>query len=324
MESAAVVLCGKCAARYEKGAPFCPECGALSPGSVSPGPVAVEVDDVASEKIRKTVVSILKLWFPALDAMKADRRLKAGRSILMKGISEDSGSRIVDALKPLKVGARLVGKDSWFRNLFNGGLIFSGVALFLTLFFGPLFGFFLFLIAVGAPLLGAFLRDRQRQPLVSAPVHRGTSEKWAKLAGDYSAVISRMGRVEAGSLKSIARSVFDLNERLSRDSLASIAAGEDTGELHARLEDILYSAVALGRRITVATAGDAETLKRELGALEKLAGQTAEWFRSQEHRQIKSSDELSDQLTRIRESIDAIVGEVRSPHPRTPGEKTYE
>jgi hypothetical protein len=324
MESAEVVPCGKCGARYEKGAPFCPECGALSPGSVSPGPVAVEVDDVASENIRRTVVSILKTWFPELDSIKADRRLKAGRSILMKGISEDSGSRIVDALKALKVGARLVGKDSWLRNLFNGGLIVSGVALFLTLFFGPLFGFFLFLVAVGAPLLGAFLRDRQRQPLVNAWARGSASEKWANISRDYSAVISRMGRVEAGSLKAIARSVFDLSGRLSRDSLASIAAGEDTGELHARLEDILHSAVALGRRITVATAGDAETLKRELGSLEKLAGQTAEWFRSQERRQIKSSDELSDQLTRIRESIDAIMGEVSSPQPRTTGEKTYE
>jgi hypothetical protein len=322
MESAEMIACGQCGEGYEKGSPFCPECGRLSPGSVSPGPVAVEIDDVAAENLRGRVVSILKTWFPSIDIVEADRRLKAGRSILLAGISEDSASRIVAALKPTKVGARITGKESWFRNLFNGGLIVSAAALGLALFMGPLFGFLLFLLAVGAPVLGALPNARLRRPLVSAPTSGTASAKWAEVAGEYAEVISRLGRVEARRLKSIARSVFDLSGRLSRDSLAAIAAGEDTGDLHARLEDILRAAVALGKKITVAT--EAEGPKRELAALEELAGRTAEWFGSREGRRVKGSDELSEQLTLIRENIDSIVGEVDSPHPRIPGRKTLE
>jgi len=276
-----------------------------------PGTLSVELQEVPSEKLRADVVGVLKSWFPAIDTFLANRRLGRGTSVLVNGIDEDSASRIVDALKTMKVGARATAGDSWTKNLFNGGLIVSALALVMAPLVHPVTAIVLILVALGAPIGGAFLKRNRRRPLVSGTASRAGSESTKRLSKEYSDVIAALGPIEADSLRSIAGNVFEVLGRLSSGSLAAAAAGEDKGDLYHQLYDTLRAAVELGRKMSAGTKEDHETVAQELDSLRNLAEETSEWFRSLEEGDVRETPALTGDLQRIRESVDTIVSEVR-------------
>ncbi len=303
--------CERCAAEFLEGAPFCTECGKLSPAVVAEGALALEIDDVPSERTREQAVSMLKSWFPQLDAIRAGESLKAGRPILISGIDEESARRILDGLK---VGGRpklLKVKPDWLKWIWNPGLAVSAVSVLLALALGGLSAFFLILIALGAPLAAGLLRGRRKEPLVPSGRVGAQADQWIRLSDGYSEVVAQLDSQDSENLKALVRKVFRLQKRLKSESLASVAAGLDRGDLYQSLCDALSSAVELSRRILAEREENRAPLRDEIAKLNELADRTATWFRRLDDPVIKDSSVLEAELSSVAESIDRIVREVR-------------
>jgi endogenous inhibitor of DNA gyrase (YacG/DUF329 family) len=321
MEPGNAIPCPECGARSENSYPFCPQCGELQPGILAPGDVSVELQDVASEKIRRQVVDALKSWFPAIDTLTAEEALKRSGSVLISGISEESARRIVRALNAMKAGARATRGDTPARNLLNRGLVVSALALLAAPFVG-LGAILCLLVAVGAPLIGARLKSKRRQPLLTGTGLHGEAEEWVGLSKEYAQVIRALEPQDADLVRTIALGVFDLRRRLGGKSLAATAAGETVGDLHQRVQEILRSAIALTGRIPIEAGEKKERLRQDLEGLKNLVEDTVGWFHARETGQVRKASALSDDLQKVKGSIDAILHEVRSPEISLPREKT--
>jgi len=306
--------CTACAGDFREGAPFCTECGRLSPAVLRDGDIALEIDEAPSERIRGECVSALRAWFPQLEPIRAEASLKAGKSILLSGIDEESANRVLDALAVFKVRGRfrpVEGKPRGLKWIWNPGLALSAVSLALAAAFGGLLGLLLVLIALGAPVAWALLKGRGVEPLIASLRVRNQADYWIRLSDEYSEVLGQLAPQDSENLKAFVKKVFRLQKRLESESLASIAAGSDRGDLYLSLNDGISSAVELSRRILRQPEENKGPLRDEIGKLNELADRTAGWYRQLEGPVIKNASVLDAELSAITESIDRIVREVR-------------
>ncbi|GEM_PF-660309 len=308
--------CTGCGAEYVKTDPFCVQCGAVLPSAVSRGGFSVELSDVPSEEMRGDAVKVLKKWFPQLDSLELAEQLKAGRSVLIAGIDEESGARILDALKPMKVGGRLIRsgqKQTDSRSLLFGSLGISAISLVAAiLFFGPLSLLFI-LIAIVSGVVAALSARGRSEPLIDAAAGHPEDEDWIKLAQEYGQEIGRLAPEYATQVKSLARMVLDVRGRLRSDSLAASAAGKTRGDLYQRIKDALTTALHIAERLGSEQSEHSSELKEELDALTLAVQKTAEMFRNLDTEGVKEAPALAREMQDITESVDRIVQEVRSP-----------
>lgn len=315
MPSSDSTQCPHCGAAYEDFDPFCLECGELLPSVIFPGDLSVEMSDVPSENHRARLVDLLKSWFPRFDSVDAEQRIKK-KTILVDGVDEESGKRLVKALEKLKVGARITRGVGLSGLLLNGGLVISALALVLLVVLLP-FGMMLtelllFLIMVAAPAVGAWRKREQMKPLVWTPTALTRDEHWPRPARAYAGIKEKLGREEGELIKEIFRGVFELFSKLSRGSLAAMAAGKERGELAYRLEETMDTALEIARKWVADDGGRRPDLKQELVTVRDLVGKTADWFRTVEDDKVRAVPAIGEDLQEIRESIDRIVGEVRA------------
>lgn len=307
--------CVTCSSHAGEDYPFCPECGKLSPSLVSRGAFSLELEQVPSEKIRNEVVAAIRSWFPQVDPIQAEKQLSSGSSVLISGIDEASVNRILDALRPYKAPGRLSrggGETSWFKRLWNPGLVVFPVALILGLLIGGITGIVLVLTGLGAIPVGALLKHRRLTPIVPV-VAAGSREELERLADQYSLVVTRLSTADAEILRSLTASVFEFQRRLKSGSVASVAAGAESGGLHERLTEAIRTAVEIGGKMGAAEDEERDRLRKELAELKDLVTETTDWYRHVEGEGIKQPHELADELGRITASIDRIVQDVRSP-----------
>jgi hypothetical protein len=309
------ILCSECGAGLRQDVPFCPECGTLPPSVLSKGGLALELGDVPAQDTRRELLQLLNGWFPDFDTMRAERRLRTGPTILITGIDEESGDRLLDALKGLRVPARLVDHraESWGKRLWNSGLIVSVVSLLLAAILRGPAAFVFVLIAGGAPLAAAIFAEHKRKPLLTQAGPTFSADQWIALSQNYSQVIKSLSPADGAVLKSLITEVFDFQSRLRSASLASVAAGAETGELYKRLRDAIAVGVEIGRNIA-STDGEAqERAKRELVVFKDQVSKIDEWYRGVEGEGTERTTKLIVDLSDIVESIDRIVQEVRRP-----------
>lgn len=315
MASQSHISCIECGTSLRQDVPFCQECGKLPPSVVSKGSLALELGDVPSKNSREELLQAMKSWFPDFDTIRAERRLKNGPTILMTGVDEESGVRLLDALKGMKIQARLVdhSAESWVKRLWNSGLVVSAISLLLAAIFRGPTAFIFILIAGGAPLAASLWVEHKRKPLLTQASSMFPAEQWIRLSQDYSQVVKSLARADAAILKSLVTRVFEFQSRLRSASLASVAAGAETGELYKRLRDAVGVGVDISRTI-VSTAGEAqERSRQELVAFEDQVSKIDKWYRSVEDEGTKRTTPLLVELNDIVESIDRIVQEVRPP-----------
>jgi hypothetical protein len=317
MESDQYRICAGCNSTLGPGDPFCLTCGTLSPSLVNTGDLAIEVQDVPGQRLRAEVVSILKAWFPEMDTIRADERFQSGWHILVRGIDEKSGSRILAALKRIKIDGRLLREDtasSWKEKLLNPGLIVAAVGAFLCVIIGGITAMALAPVPLAAPFVWAFLKSRRQEALLVLEDPSPRYEKWSRLAEEYAQVVRLLDLQDRQVLRTLAGTAFDLQHRLSSDSLVAVAAGEDRGELYSRLTDAVRTALSLGTRISSLADGEERTsLQRELLDLTEMVLNSATWFRSMEQGPVKEPAVLHDELHGITRRIDRILSQVRSP-----------
>jgi hypothetical protein len=309
------ISCSQCGTSLRKDVPFCPECGKLPPSVISRGSLALELGDVPSQNSREELLQALKAWFPDFDTTLAERRLKNGPTILITEIDHESAVRLLDALKSMKVQARLVDSraDSWPKRLWNSGLIVSAISLLLAAISGGAAAFLFVLIAGGAPLAAALWGEHKRKPLLTQASSMFSAEQWIRLSQDYSQVVKSLARADAAALKSLVTRIFEFQSRLRSASLASVAAGAETGELYKRLRDAISVGLDISRNIA-STVGEAqERSRQELVAFEDQVSKVDNWYRSVEDEGTKPTTQLVVELNDIVESIDRIVQEVRPP-----------
>jgi hypothetical protein len=307
--------CTSCEKNIKQDYPFCPECGELSPSSISSGDLAVEIQDVPSKILRTKAVSLIRSWFPDVDLFMADARLSRGRSVLASGIDQESAERLVHALKAINIEATIVSggsKKVWDR-LWNPGLVFSAAALVGAPLFGGLTAFLLLLIALAAPVSVAAFRAKYRGPLVSGNRPGLLSESWRVLAKDYAEVIKSLPVEDRSKLASIMEKGFDLRNRLKDQSLPAAAAGSEMGDLYIKLREILGAALRIGYEITKFPE-EAPRLRGELDDLFRLLEKTVLWF-SHLDQDYKQTSRLSNELDTIILGIDNIVQEIRTNQP---------
>lgn len=316
MPSSTYHECSECAFPLSEGDPFCPKCGHIVPNLLSPGTLALQLSDVVAAQTRADLVRTLKEWFPDLDVLRADNSLRYGSATLVSGIDEPTGNRLLEAFKKMRVQARLVPQQapsSWLRRVWNPGLVAGGLLLVIGASLGGIPGFLLFLIGLGTPFGWGFWKERQLKPLIPAPRTDPTMDRLLELSAPFSDVIERLADEDARVLTSLAKIVFAVQSGLRSKSLASVAAGEERGDLSSLLIDSLATGVDLSRKI-VSEEGDARQRARgELKNLAELTKSTYEWFQKLNREDVKPVPELERQIDQIAESIDRIVQDVRSP-----------
>jgi hypothetical protein len=307
--------CSTCEKAIGADYPFCPECGRLSPSFVSRGSVAVELEEVPSQRLRNELVSQLKSWFPSLDALDAADRLKSGRTLLIQGISEESADRILNRLKAMKVPGRIsraAAQTNWGKRLLNPGLAVSVGALFIGWWIGGISGLVLALLGAAVTPAWALLKGSVMSPLISF-VEQEPDEDLLRLSLEYSRVIDRLSAQDRETLNRLTSEVFDVQHRLQSESLASVAAGAESGELHSRLSDSLTTAISIAGRLVSATGDEQPEMRQELKDLESLVHSTGAWYRSIEGEGVKESSQLAKEMKEVTESIDNILEDVKSP-----------
>jgi hypothetical protein len=316
MPASAFHECSECAFPLSEGDPFCPKCGHIVPNLLSPGTLALQLEDVAAGRTRSDLMRTLKEWFPALDVFRAENKLKHGAAILVSGIDESTGTRLLEAFKKMRVQGRLVPQQehsSWFRRVLNPGLAVGGLLLVIGASLGAIPGFLLFLIGLGVPFGWALWSDAQLKPLMPAPGIDPAMDRVVELSAPFSRVIERLEEDDAQVLTSLAKIVFAVQRGLRAKSLASVAAGEERGDLSSLLIDSLATGVDLGRRIASEEGGGKEKARNDLKNLAELARSTHEWFQKLHREDVKPVPEIQGQIDQIAESIDRIVQDVRSP-----------
>lgn len=310
-----------------QGDPFCSECGRVSPGLLSRGDRAFEIQEVPGERLRNEVLQMLRTWFPGIDASKAADQLKSGSVLLTQGIDEESGLRIQAALKAVKVQGRLIDPEiekSWFRRLINPGLGIAAAFLLLAGIIKGLTGIVLLVGAAASPFAWALLRPSGREPLFVFPGASLDADRWIKIAHEYSQVMDSLQPEDAAKLASLSEAAFDIQRLLREDSLASVAAGEERGDLYQRISEAIQTAIAISRRLSTAPGEDAAEPRSELDGLADAVRRTREWFLSVDRGESRTSEQVSDDLQQIREGIDQVLEHVRpsSETLRLPSTKT--
>ncbi len=316
MEPASSAACQKCSFKTDASNPFCLTCGAPSPQMVTRGSFAVELREVASASLREKAVGLLRSWFPMLDPLTTKRRLAKGRYTLAAGVDEESATRIIEALKALNVEGRLTRADDHknpLRLLWNGGLLWTAGALLLAALLPGVFSLLFVVIGAAVPV-GIALKDSDRLlPMVPAVPVREHSEAWVDLARQYGNFITALSQEDRQAFVTLMGTVFALIRDLERGSLAAVAAGKERGDLYYQLFEAAATAVELGRRISAATPETTADLRKELDELGRVVRETTEWFRGQDREQLKPSKDFAVELEYVKESIDRILGDVRTP-----------
>ena len=295
--------------------PFCPECGALSPALVARGSFAVELEDVPSERIRSEFVDNVRSWFPDVNPLEVDRKLKSGPSILIRGIDEASARRILAYLKAVKAPGRILEEEalgSWSGRLWSPGLGVGAVALVVALLAGGLVGVLLIVAGVGAVAAGAFLKGRRLQPVISV-VPAVKHDDMEQLADEYASLIRQLSQEDAEALKSVTTTVFDIHRRLRSDSVAAVAAGGTTGDLYDRLTDAIPTALHIVRTLLSSPEEDRRGLRKQLADLNDLVKRTGQWLTGAEKGTPRTAAELSGDLDEVTQRIDRILETVRTP-----------
>ena len=174
MASQSHISCSECGTSLRQDVPFCPECGKQPPSVVSKGSLALELGDVPSQNSRGELLQALKSWFPDLDTIRVERRLKNGPTILITGIDQESGVRLLDALKEMKVQARLVDHNAepWVKRLWNSGLVVSAISLLLAAILGgPAAFVFILIVGWGAAGSGSLGRAQAQTASDTGKLH---------------------------------------------------------------------------------------------------------------------------------------------------------
>jgi len=279
--------------------------------------LTVEIGEVPSQRIRSELLALLKSWFPGIDSIRAENRLKTGRTLLRRGVDESSGRRLLDALKTLKVEGRLITPEeaeTWLARLWNPGLVVSGIGLALAPLVGGWTAAVLLLAALAAPVAGAYLKKSGAgEPLIDLPPDADAGY-WSDISKEYSEVLRGLTDQDRTVMKSLFRTVFDLQGRLRSGSLPSIAAGSEHGELQGRLNEVLRSALQSGRRMSTAAEEPSDAARQDLSLLREVIGKTYDWFRALETGAAKSAGEMESELNEVSRNIDRIVQEARSPY----------
>jgi len=317
--------CPQCSAESRTPDPFCPECGALSPHMVREGPFAVEIQEIASEKLRTGFVELLVSWFPQIDRFLIDRRLSAGPSTLMAGIDEQSADRLLAVLRTISIGGKLrpALHGSNIGQFWNAGLGISALLLVLSYISGGAVGALLLIAALAAPVLWGAVRRTREAPLVPTSSLVQDADTWNHLSARYSSVIKELAPEDAMSLRSITKKLFDLQESVRSGSLVSMAAGGDAGSLYGKLVEMISAAVDLSARISSSQGKENEKTRRELKALVDLVDKTSAWYSGLDSGQIKPPAELTRELQDAAGGIERIMQDVRSVQEpeRTTGKK---
>ena len=310
------LTCDSCQAELQEGDPFCFKCGKIAPNLLAPGNLAVEIPDVPSAQIRKQLVQEFKKWFPGIDPIAIENKLRRGPRILVTGLDEQSGNRLLEVLKSMKVDGRLIrdaGGRSFFQRLGNPGLLIGAGLLILAALTQGLTGFILFLLGAACPFAWAFWKSGRRAPLLGGADINADAVRWIDLANRYSEIVANLDAQDAESLRSVMAMIVDLQLSLKSHSLASVAAGEERGDLYKTLANSSVTAVDLCRRIDSSRGDERDRLRRELGALIDVIGRARDQFTRLDRDEIKPVEKLTQDLDRTIESIDRIVQDVRSP-----------
>lgn len=303
--------CPECQAERPGAHPFCTECGTLLPALLLKGDVSVILGDVPSQDLREKTVKLLENWFPRIDGLQAEQRLRRGRSVLVSGLDEGSARRIVDALKRFRATATMERDPDWKRGFLNGGLAVSAIALLAGILSGPIGLILGVAVAIAAPVIGARIKLRNMTPLVKGLPPGSEAEKWATVAGAYSEAVRNADEETRRLLSKVGASVLDVEAGLGRDSIVATAAGEKQGALYERLRDSLNTAVDLSLAIGSSEGERRSELIKELEGLAELVQDTRAWFNRLESEDIATTSELGADLNRITASIDRIVDDAR-------------
>lgn len=245
-------ICDSCQAEVRGGDPFCLNCGKIVPNILTSGNLAIEIPDVPSARLRKEILQEFKKWFPGIDSITDENRLRKRPWIFISGIDERSANRLLEIFKSMKIDGRLVhdtGKQSWLRLLWNPGLVIAAGLLTLAALVQGLIGFIIFLFGAAAPFSWAFWKSNRKMPLVGRSAINSEAPRWIDVANQYSKIISKLAIEDADLLRSLIRMIIDLQQSLKSRSLVSIAAGEDHGDLYTTLNNSSLTAIDLCRRI---------------------------------------------------------------------------
>ncbi len=278
----------------------------------------MELREVASASLREKAVGLLRSWFPTLDPLTTERRLVKGGYTLAAGIDEDSSRRIIEALKALKIDARLTRADdhkNLLRLLLNWGLLWTAGAFVLALLLPGVLSLLFLVIGAGIPVGIALKNSDRLLPMVPALPVREHSDAWVDLARQYGGYITGLGQEDRQALATLLETIFSLIRDLERGSLAAVAAGKERGDLYYQLFEAAATAVEIGRRISAATPETAAELRKELEELGRVFQETGAWFRGQDREQLKPSKDFAAELEYVKESIDRILDDVRTPRP---------
>jgi hypothetical protein len=315
MPTATPLTCDNCEAELREGDPFCLKCGKITPNILAPGKLAIEISDVPSAQVRKQLVQEFKRWFYGIDPIAVENKLRGGPRILVAGIDEQSGNRLLEALKAMKVEGRLIRGPgrSFFQILWNPGLLI-GVGLMIAAALAQgVTGFILFLLGAVSPFGWAFWKSGRQAPLLNGATINPDAVRWTDLASQYSEIIRRLDPQDADLLKSVIAMIVDLQRSLKSHSLASVAAGEERGDLYKTLGNSSVTAIDLCRRITSSQGEERDRLRRELDALIGFISRARDQFIKLDQEEIRPVEKLRQDLDRTIESIDRIVQDVRSP-----------
>lgn len=280
------------------------------------GHFAVEVPDVPSTQIRNQVLNELKKWFPGIDPIAVENKLREGPRTLITGIDEQSGNRLLEVLKSMKVDGRLIrdaGGRSFFQSLWNPGLLIGAGLMIVAALAQGLTGFILFLLGAGSPFAWAFWRSGRRAPLLRGATINPDAVRWIDLSNQYSEIVGRLDTQDGESIKSVMAMIVDLQRSLKSHSLASVAAGEERGDLYKTLANSSVTAIYLCRRINSSQGEERDRLRRELDNLLSVIGRARDQFTKLDREEIKPVEKLTQDIDRTIESIDRIVQDVRSP-----------
>jgi hypothetical protein len=310
------LTCDSCQAELREGDPFCLKCGKIAPNMLAPGNLAIEAPDVPSGRIRDQVLHEVKKWFPGIDPIAAENKLRRGPGTLITGIDEQSGNRLLEVLKSMKVDGRLirdVGGRSYLQSLWNPGLLIGVSLVIVAALAQGLTGFILFLLGAASPFAWAFWTSGRRAPLLGGATIDPDAVRWIDLSNRYSEIIGRLDTQDAESLKSVMTMIIDLQRSLKSHSLASVAAGEERGDLYKTLANSSITAVDLCRRINYSQGKERDRLRRELDNLVSVIGGARDRFAKIQQEEVKPVAKLTQDIDRTIESIDRIVQDVRSP-----------